>query len=99
MISKHKSRPLYKEQDREPATGAIDPVLAMLGVGRQLWELEPGDNFVERLRSEDLSVPPAMHPSHDPAGNLPEAFVGPRATTGEARRSQEILLGEPRRSQ
>jgi hypothetical protein len=26
----------------------------MLGVGRQLWELEPGDTFVERLRSEDL---------------------------------------------
>jgi len=72
MAAKHKIRPSYREQDRDQATGANDPVLAMLGVGRQLWELEPGDNFVERLRSEDLPVPPAMHSSHDPAGNLPE---------------------------
>ncbi len=73
MVAKHKIRPLHREQDRDQATGANDPVLAMLGVGRQLWELEPGDKFVERLRSEDLPVPPAMHPSPDPAGNLPEA--------------------------
>lgn len=29
-----------------------DPVLMMLGVGRQLWEQESGEAFVERLRSE-----------------------------------------------
>ena len=63
----------YIEKKQDQGTAANDPVLAMLGVGRQLWELEPGDNFVERLRSEDLPVPPAMHPSSDPAGNLPEA--------------------------
>ncbi|HYL78514.1 MAG TPA: hypothetical protein VEU96_30255 [Bryobacteraceae bacterium] len=73
MIAKHKIRPLHREQDPDQATGAKDPVLAMLGVGRQLWELEPGDKFVERLRSEDLPVPPAMHPTSDSAGNLPEA--------------------------
>jgi len=73
MVAKHKIHPLHREQDRDQATGANDPVLAMLGVGRQLWEQEPGDNFVERLRSEDLPVPPAMHPSHDPERNLPEA--------------------------
>ena len=73
MISKHKIRQLHREQGRDQAIGANDPVLAMLGVGRQLWELESGDNFVERLRSEDLPVPPAIHPSSDPAGNLAEA--------------------------
>ena len=31
-----------------PATD--DPVLAMIGAGRQLWESETGDTFVERLR-------------------------------------------------
>jgi len=72
MVAKHKIRPLHRERDRDQTTGANDPVLAMLGVGRQLWELEPGDNFVDRLRSEDLPVPPAMHPSPGPAGNLPE---------------------------
>ena len=73
MVAKHKIRPLHREQGQDQATGANDPVLAMLGVGRQLWELEPGDKFVERLRSEDLPVPPAIHPAPDPAGNLPEA--------------------------
>jgi len=73
MVTKHKTRPLHREPDRDQAMGANDPVLAMLGVGRHLWELEPGDNFVERLRSEDLPVLPAMHPSPDPAEELPDA--------------------------
>jgi hypothetical protein len=38
---------------------ATDPVLSLLGVGRQLWEQEPGDTFVNRLRSEDPPPPPA----------------------------------------
>jgi hypothetical protein len=29
-----------------------DPVLLMLGVGKELWEAEPEDRFIERLRSE-----------------------------------------------
>ena len=29
---------------------ADDTLLAMLGVGKQLWESEDGDAFVERLR-------------------------------------------------
>ena len=69
MVAKPKLRPPHREQD--PATDETDPVLAMLGVGRQLWELESGDKFVERLRSEDLPLPPAVHPSL--AGNLAEA--------------------------
>lgn len=36
---------------------AQDPVLAMLGVGHQLWQDEAGDPFVERLRSEDAPAP------------------------------------------
>lgn len=31
-----------------------DPVLLMLGVGRELWNQESGNDFVERLRSEEL---------------------------------------------
>ena len=73
MVAKYKIRPGHREEDCDEATGASDPVLAMLGVGRQLWELEPGDNFVERLRSEDLPVLPAIRPSPGPTANLPEA--------------------------
>ena len=36
-----------------------DPVLQMAGVGLQLWEHEAGDQFVERLRSEDAPLAPA----------------------------------------
>src|SRR5271169_2653747 len=32
-----------------------DPVLLMVGVGKQLWESESGDKFIERLRSEELA--------------------------------------------
>jgi len=30
-----------------------DPVLATLGMGAELWQDEPGDGFVTRLRRED----------------------------------------------
>src|SRR6516164_2349179 len=42
---------------------ASDPILSMLGVGRQLWNTESGDSFVERLRAEELPLP---------VGGLPE---------------------------
>ena len=74
MVAKHKLRPLNREQEQEQSTEANDPVLSMLGVGRQLWEREPGDQFVERLRSEDVPVPSAAHPSSGPPGNLPETI-------------------------
>lgn len=48
----------------------------MLGVGRQLWEQESGDSFVERLRSEDPPPSPETRlPDGASAGsteNLPE---------------------------
>jgi hypothetical protein len=34
-----------------------DPVLMMLGIGKHLWEREPGDSFIERLRAEDEPPP------------------------------------------
>ena len=33
--------------DRTTPIETDDPVLLMLGVGRRLWEQEPGDSFIE----------------------------------------------------
>jgi hypothetical protein len=71
MVSHHKATRANREENSVPATPANDAVLAMLGVGRHLWESEPGDSFVERLRSEDLPVPPPQHHSHS-SENLSE---------------------------
>jgi len=49
-----------------------DPVLAMVGVGRELWETELGDRFVERHRSEELP-PPVSGSASRQAGSLAEA--------------------------
>lgn len=49
-----------REENRDQSTEVEDPVLAMLGVGKELWETEPADRFVERLRSEDLPAPPVI---------------------------------------
>jgi hypothetical protein len=73
MIAEYKTSSLRREEGWNEAAEANDPVLAMLGVGRQLWESEPGDRFVERLRSEDLPVPPPAQRPSNPAENLPEA--------------------------
>jgi hypothetical protein len=53
-----------------------DPVLSMIGVGRRLWEQEPGDRFVDRLRSEDAPAPPATRQPAGPGQNLSEAVWG-----------------------
>jgi len=50
-----------------------DPVLSMLGIGKHLWKDEPGDQFVERLRSEDRPPPPSNSRQGYPAANAPEA--------------------------
>src|SRR5271170_4550757 len=71
MAKNHKEIKANRTQGRDEATES-DPVLAMLGVGRQLWETESGDRFVERLRSEDLPVPPAQSFAA-PLESLPEA--------------------------
>jgi hypothetical protein len=49
---------IEERRDGGRTDGVDDPVLLMRGVGKQLWEQEPGDRFIERLRSEDLSAVP-----------------------------------------
>jgi len=68
MRSTKKGEQLQKTRPTEPS----DPVLAMLGVGRELWEQEPGDRFVERLRSEDAPAPPPLKQPAGSAEDLPE---------------------------
>ena len=46
------------ELGREERHEEDDPVLLMRGVGKQLWDRESGDGFVERLRSESPGPPP-----------------------------------------
>jgi hypothetical protein len=57
--------------------GAGDPVLSMRGVGKRLWEQEPGDRFVECLRSED---PPAVPVSERTGGAPPSSITGASPT-------------------
>ena len=50
-----------------------DPVLLMIGVGKQLWEQESGDDFVDRLRAEDTAPPEATAQLRSTAAeDLPE---------------------------
>ena len=49
-----------------------DPILMMLGVGKQLWKKESGDKFIERLRSEELPPPP-QESGLDAPHNAPES--------------------------
>jgi hypothetical protein len=50
-----------------------DPVLSMLGVGKQLWSRESGDRFVERLRSEDAPLLPFEGGPDAPVQNVAES--------------------------
>ena len=44
-----------------------DPILQMIGVGKQLWESESSDQFVERLRAElDESASPSPPAVQEP---------------------------------
>lgn len=63
-ITKHR-----EERHNEPVE---DPVVAMLGVGSQLWEFESGDSFVERLRSENVLEPSLRQLPNRPPSNLPD---------------------------
>ncbi|MGA2903141.1 MAG: hypothetical protein ABSD98_04885 [Candidatus Korobacteraceae bacterium] len=68
-MTKLESRSTAKQQPHE----TDDPVLLMLGVGKQLWKREPGDRFIERLRSEDLPPSPCERRLDAPAENAPES--------------------------
>jgi hypothetical protein len=50
-IKKSKEKPAENKQPER--TKNQDPVLLMLGVGKELWEQEPGDRFIDRLRREE----------------------------------------------
>lgn len=50
-----------------------DPVLRMVGVGKEIWEQEPGDRFVSRLRSEELDEVPVHTQAAGASSNLLEA--------------------------
>ena len=50
-----------------------DPVLKMLGLGKELWQSEAGDDFVARLRSEDEPIPPILSAPVDHDVNLLQA--------------------------
>lgn len=54
-------------RNRKESGEVDDPVLQMLGVGRELWEQETGDRFVERLRSEEVPRLPAQKQPEAPA--------------------------------
>ena len=63
------SKTIYKSESERQGHPPDDPVLAMLGVGKQLWVREQGDRFVERLRAEDTE--PSRRPRLDaPAHHL-----------------------------
>ena len=66
----------HREEGLDQRHAIDDPVLSMIGVGRQLWEHEPGDAFVDRLRSEDAPPPPAASQPAGPGGNLGESVWG-----------------------
>ena len=44
---------MLKTKDSGANDEMDDPVLAMLGVGKEMWEPEPGDHFIERLRPDN----------------------------------------------
>lgn len=51
------AKPDIKSEAGHQRPETSDPVLLMLGIGKPLWNREPGDSFVERLRSEDAPPP------------------------------------------
>lgn len=69
-----KSEIKSKAERRRNAT--TDPVLLMLGVGKPLWSRESGDNFFDRLRSED--APPPVESRLDATARNPGEFVWQR---------------------
>ena len=64
---------LESKSEAEKSQETNDPVLSMLGVGKQLWKHESGDRFIERLRSEDLPPIPPAHDLNVPNESSPDA--------------------------
>lgn len=66
---------ISEQAKHSPAGSKGDPVLRMMGVGRAIWEDEPADRFVERLRAGDEAAPPAPRLRRRPE-NLPANVWG-----------------------
>ena len=66
------SKPIVTGEPKPRHEEQNDPVLSMLGVGKELWQRESGDHFVDRLRSEDLPPVPFEGHAEAPAENLSE---------------------------
>jgi hypothetical protein len=66
------SKSELKNEAEHPRPEISDPVLSMLGVGKDLWRREAGDSFIERLRSED-TLPPVGGRLDAPAQNVAES--------------------------
>ena len=56
-----------RSTDQDAVLFDRDPVLSMLGAGKHLWKQETGDEFVERLRSEEAppNIQQREHPEQD----------------------------------
>jgi len=65
------TKPESKSKAKQQLTD--DPVLLMLGVGKHLWKREPGDRFIERLRSEDQPPLPLEGQRDALTENAPES--------------------------
>ena len=76
MTENSKKIQVNRGGSRDETVEVGDPVLAMLGVGSQLWEFESGDRFVERLRSEQDLAPPLRTQFPSPSESLSDAVWG-----------------------
>lgn len=81
--------------DKNPKAHAaqeVDPVLAMRGVGKELWQTESGDRFIERLRREDAPMPVSEGSFAEGQQNLQElVWQRLNAFCGEEFRTQRGL--------
>lgn len=67
------TKPESRSEDNQQRQETNDPVLSMLGVGKHLWKREPGDRFIDRLRSEDLPPSPFEGRLDAPVENASES--------------------------
>src|SRR5580658_9041799 len=66
------NKPSVRSEPKPRSQEPNDPVLSMLGVGKELWKRESGENFVDRLRSEDLLPTPFEGHAEAPVEDLSE---------------------------
>ena len=86
------SKPIVTREPKPQHQEPNDPVLSMLGVGKELWKRESGDHFVDRLRSEDMPPAPFEDQREAPAENaLESVWQRIKSHQGEEFRTVERL--------